>query len=264
VGFFLELGSKGLTTKDDKKLYAGAGGPFKPNTNNPAKPVLKDIFHDIVQPAVVAGKIPKDAPAEFVRRMKEVFGDKLTKDQIQTAWEKAISPSSREGRHPNDQTVLGQVGETEMCTVLTGPGYNLKFVGYLQNKSGHGVDGVFLSQDGKTLYIVDAKASNGSDYRMSDIQADEGPRGYAELKVKEARAEEGAWDNNPLTLWNDKLIPAKEAARELQALLDSHKGRGAVVGLKVEVPCNNDVPIPGAVRVKKGNSTEWDLSDWIP
>jgi hypothetical protein len=148
-----------------------------------------------------------------------------------------------------------------MRTVLTGPGYNLKFVGYLQNKSGHGVDGVFLSQDGKTLYIVDAKASNGSDYRMSDIQAEEGPLGYAKLKIKEAIAGKASWANDPQTLWNDKLISAEEAAKQLRVLLETHKGH--VVGLKVEVPCNNDDPIPGAVRVKKGNSKEWATELWL-
>ncbi|MCZ2342006.1 MAG: hypothetical protein LC104_09450, partial [Bacteroidales bacterium] len=99
-------------------------------------------------------------------------------------------------------------------------------------------------------------------FGMSAIQTKNGPQGYAELKADEAIRGTGSWANNPTTLWEGQRILAKQAAVKLQALIDSHDE--AVVGLKVEVPCNNYVPIESKVRVRMGNATQWALKVWEP
>jgi hypothetical protein len=269
-GYLLKQGEDGLTLKNGVKIHASSGGPFKPNTTRPAKPVLRDLFYEIVQPLIDQGTPPQQVPQVFVTRMRDVFGDNIGDDQIELAWRNAIKPASTDDRHENDYGTLGQAGEAAMVRILTGPGYNLKFMGTLQNQSGQGVDGVFLSQDGNTLYIVDAKASNGASFGMSKRQKDLGPKGFARQITKDAEKEQGSWANNPTTMWESEQSPGTleristvAAAAKLQTLLDSHQGR-ALVGLKVEVPCNNDTPIESKIRVRKGNTTQWALSVWAP
>ncbi|HEY1190682.1 MAG TPA: polymorphic toxin-type HINT domain-containing protein, partial [Gemmata sp.] len=126
--------------------------------------------------------------------------------------------------HASNRVKMGDAGEAMGREYLeTNLGY--QYVGQLKNNSGHGLDGLFLSKDGKLLIVADMKTSIASNFMLDALQK-KGPLEYARIQIQRAQTEFRQW----------KSVPpgTKEFADTLADLLKKHSGN--VEGIIVKIP----------------------------
>jgi len=124
----------------------------------------------------------------------------------------------------SNRVKMGNAGEA-MGREYLETNFGHQYVGELKNNSGHGLDGVFLSKDGKLLIVADMKTSTASNFTLEPLQK-LGPLEYARIQIDRALTGYMQWKSMPPGM--------KEFAVQLRDLLTKHAGN--VEGVIVKIP----------------------------